>query len=103
MSADAREVALGVIRRRYRREMSRTVADALSHDVADALEAAGLLAPVRCTCPVGFGQVRAVDCPRHGRREPEHTIATAPGRRGCWACSGGTCITPETCRRAADA
>lgn len=28
----------------------------------------------RCTCPVGFGAVRNPDCPRHGRRDPAHTI-----------------------------
>lgn len=28
----------------------------------------------RCSCPVGFGAVVDPQCPRHGRREPAHTI-----------------------------
>lgn len=32
---------------------------------------------LRCTCPVGFGQVKDPNCPRCGRRDPEHTITGA--------------------------
>jgi hypothetical protein len=31
-----------------------------------------------CSCPVGWGALVDANCPRHGRRDPEHTITGAP-------------------------
>lgn len=70
----------GRIHERRRRVVPVDVANELEANLAASNERIEQLERElgRCTCPVGFGSVADVACPRHGARNPAHTITGAP-------------------------
>lgn len=66
----------GEVHERRRRVVPVDIANDLEVKLAAATERIGQLEQdlTACSCPVGFGSVRAADCPLHGNRHPAHTI-----------------------------